>query len=102
MNVHTKSFSTWKWRSKACALVALCITLSWLTACKAVRPISRPISPASPDTVPTLYQPPLLRPLKGQPIQTHDGIYRPQSDAEVWHSDARYRSLETLLFKPVR
>jgi len=40
-----------------------------------------------------IYQPSTLRLKKNSPIQTKDGIYTPQKD-EVWHSDARYRSLE--------
>lgn len=40
-----------------------------------------------------IYQPPVLRIYAGQEISTRDGLYRPQVD-EVWHSDARYRSLE--------
>jgi len=40
-----------------------------------------------------IYQPSSLKLKEGQPIQTEEGIYTPQSD-EVWHSDARYRKLE--------
>jgi len=32
-------------------------------------------------------------PPSGQPVETRDGTYTPQSD-ELWHSDARYRQIE--------
>jgi len=41
-----------------------------------------------------LYQPPVLRLEKGQVIATKDGVHVPQTD-EIWHSDARFRALET-------
>ena len=44
-----------------------------------------------------IYQPSTLRLSKGNPIQTRDGIYTPQTD-EVWHSDARYRRLERQVY----
>lgn len=40
-----------------------------------------------------IYQPSTLRLKKDLPIETVDGIYKPQLD-EVWHSDARFRKLE--------
>ena len=49
------------------------------------------VSPASVDSR-RLYQPPVLRLPAGQPIQTQDGLYQPQT-AEIWHSDARFNAL---------
>ena len=49
------------------------------------------VSPASADSR-RLYQPPVLRLPAGQPVQTQDGVYLPQT-AEVWHSDARFLAL---------
>ena len=48
----------------------------------------------------TLYQPPVLRLTKGQEVQTKDGQYRPQTD-EIWHSDARFRSVEQQLIDAI-
>jgi hypothetical protein len=44
-----------------------------------------------------IFQPSTLRLIKGEPIQSRDGVYTPQVD-EVWHSDARYRRLERELY----
>jgi hypothetical protein len=75
-----------KTKSTASAILAALLTLSALTGCAHVSPggaASR-----------SLYQPPVLRLSPAlPPIQTPDGLYRPQVD-EVWHSDARYRALE--------
>jgi len=44
-----------------------------------------------------IYQPSSLKLKAGQPIQTEEGVYTPQTN-EVWHSDARYRKLERELY----
>ena len=68
----------------ACAWLAI-LPASWLlTGCSHV-------SPASADSR-RLYQPPVLRLPAGQPVQTQDGVYLPQT-AEIWHSDARFLAL---------
>ena len=43
-----------------------------------------------------IYQPPILHLKAGVPIQTADGTYTPQTD-EIWHSAARYETLERQL-----
>lgn len=73
-------------KSTASAILAGLLTLSALTGCAHV---SR-----DDAALRSLYQPPVLRISPAlPPIQTPDGIYRPQVE-EVWHSDARYRALE--------
>lgn len=75
-----------KTRSTVSAILAALLTLSALTGCAHV----------SHDAAVTLslYQPPVLRLSPAlPPVQTPDGIYRPQVE-EVWHSDARFRALE--------
>jgi len=53
---------------------------------------------SSPKTTTlNIYQPSSLKLKAGQPIQTEEGVYTPQTD-EVWHSDARFRKLERELF----
>ena len=44
-----------------------------------------------------IYQPSTLSLQKGQPVQTKEGVYTPETD-EVWHSDKRYRTLERTIF----
>ena len=44
-----------------------------------------------------IYQPSTLRLQKDIPIQTLDGVYKPQLD-EIWHSDKRYRILEREIY----
>lgn len=68
----------------ACAVLAILPASSLLTGCSHV-------SPASADSR-RLYQSPVLRLPAGQPVQTLDGLYLPQT-AEIWHSDARYLAL---------
>jgi len=68
----------------ACVALAMLLLSSLLTGCSHV-------SPASADSR-RLYQPPVLRLPAGQPIQTQDGLYQPQT-AEIWHSDARFLAL---------
>lgn len=68
----------------ACAVLAILPASSLLTGCSHV-------SPASADSR-RLYQTPVLRLPPGQPVQTLDGVYQPQT-AEIWHSDARYLAL---------
>ena len=46
------------------------------------------------ETSLNIYQPPTLHLKAGQPIKTVEGVYTPQTD-ELWHSDARYRILES-------
>lgn len=45
-----------------------------------------------------IYQPSILRPLKAIKIQTVDGIYEVQTEAEIWHSDKRFRDLERSIY----
>ena len=68
----------------SCAAWVALLFSSGLTGCSHV-------SPASVDSR-RLYQPPVLRLPAGQPIQTQDGLYQPQT-AEIWHSDARFLAL---------
>ncbi len=77
-----------KKKSSAFALLGILLLSFWLTSCGSV---SREASASLAES--TLYQPPVLRLTKGQQVQTKDGQYHPQAD-EIWHSDARYRSLE--------
>jgi len=74
-----------------CAVLACLLTLWLLTGCETA-------SPAGPGSLSQslLYQPPVLRLPAQQPVQTLDGVYRPQTQ-EVWHSDARFRQLEQQL-----
>jgi hypothetical protein len=67
------------------ALLILLISCS-LTGCNSS-------SSASAASSRMLYQPPILALPAGQPIQTLQGIYRPQVD-EVWHSPARFEAIE--------
>lgn len=46
-----------------------------------------------------IYQPSILKLEGGKAVQTHDGIYTPQTN-EVWHSDKRYRELERNIYFP--
>ena len=70
---------------KISGFVAIAIALTGLTSCETT-------STPSVGNL-NIYQPSTLRLKKNSSIQTKDGIYTPQTD-EVWHSDARYRSLE--------
>ncbi len=63
--------------------------LTGLTSC------SQNSSPKS-ETL-NIFQPSTLHLKKGQPVQTKEGIYTPETD-ETWHSDKRYRELERQLF----
>jgi hypothetical protein len=36
--------------------------------------------------------------LKAIKIQTVDGIYEVQTEAEIWHSDKRFRDLERSIY----
>jgi ABC-type sugar transport system substrate-binding protein len=76
----------WKTRLSACALTAALLPLAALTGCNSA-------SRAASDSR-LLYQPPVLRLRAGTEVPTPDGTHQPQVD-EVWHSDARYRDLET-------
>ncbi len=68
-----------------CVIVGLLLTSRMLTGCA---------SASRADVVSRqLYQAPVLRLQAGQPVETRDGTYTPQSD-ELWHSDARYRQIE--------
>lgn len=75
-----------KTRSRSCAIAAILLLSIGLTGCVTA-------SRESADSR-RLYQPPVLRLSPGQPVPTLDGMYLPQV-AEIWHSDARYRDLET-------
>lgn len=75
-----------KIKSRCCAIAAILLLSSGLTGCVTA-------SRASADSR-RLYQPPVLRLSPGQPVPTLDGVYLPQV-AEIWHSDARYRDLES-------
>jgi hypothetical protein len=78
--------TTSKTKSALCvALLVLPISCS-LTGCNSA-------SSASAASSRMLYQPPILALPAGQPVQTLQGIYRPQVD-EVWHSPARFNALE--------
>jgi hypothetical protein len=46
-----------------------------------------------------IYQPSVLRPILGTIINTKDGIYKVQTNDEVWHSDKRYRELENSILR---
>lgn len=72
----------------ACAAWGILPALLLLTGCTSGSSAASASLAAS-----MLYQPPVLRLPAGQPVQTRDGIHKPQVD-EVWHSDARYRTLE--------
>lgn len=72
----------------ACAILATLLLSFWLTGC-----VSGSREAAESLTKSTLYQPPVLRLSAKQEVQTKDGRYTPQID-EIWHSDARYRTLE--------
>lgn len=78
-------------KSKGCVILATLLLLWLLTGCASV---SREASASLANSM--LYQPPVLRLEKGQQVQTKDGLYRPQAD-EVWHSDARFRTVEQQL-----
>lgn len=54
------------------------------------------VSPVVADSPRQLHQPDVLRLPQGQAVQSTDGIHTPEVD-EVWHSDRRYRELETEL-----
>jgi hypothetical protein len=70
-------------------LLVIVIPLIALTSCGSV---------SNPKTTTlNIYQPSSLKLKAGQPIQTEEGVYTPQTD-EVWHSDVRYRKLERELF----
>lgn len=68
----------------ACAVLAILPASLPQTGCSHA-------SPASADSR-RLYQTPVLRLPPGQPVQTLDGVYQPQT-AEIWHSDSRYLAL---------
>ena len=70
---------------KSLGIAAIAMMLIGLTSCESV--LGPNVSGLN------IYQPSTLRLIKGESIQTRDGIYAPQTD-EVWHSDARYRRLE--------
>ena len=74
---------------KSLGIAAIAMTLIGLTSC--VTDLPPNVSALN------IYQPSTLRLIKGESIQTRDGIYAPQTD-EVWHSDARYRRLERELY----
>lgn len=74
--------------SKLCAAPAILLASCSLTSCAHVS--------SAPRESRSLYQPPVLRLEAGQAIATRDGTHLPQTD-ELWHSDARFRALETQL-----
>lgn len=69
--------------SIACAIMVATLLPLLLTGCAHESNVNRRI-----------YQPSTLRPTAGQVIQTTDGYYVTGSD-EVWHSDIRFRDLES-------
>jgi hypothetical protein len=74
--------------SLACALAAILLASAMQTGCASAS--------SAPKASQPIYQPPTLRLQAGQVTQTRDGLYwSPQ--AEIWHSDARYRQLEAEL-----
>jgi hypothetical protein len=72
-------------RSIVFALLALALMPWLLTGCA--------INSRDESASRRLYQPATLLLKAGQPVQTPDGIYTPQSD-EVWHSHKRFVDLE--------
>lgn len=82
-------------KSKGCAILATLLLLWLPTGCS-----SASHEEAASLAASMLYQPPVLRLAAGELVQTKDGQYRPQRD-EVWHSDARYRTLEQQLIDAV-
>ena len=91
--IYTKTLATRKMRLrkglKNLGIVATAVTLIGLTSCESV---------SGPNVSGlNIYQPSTLRLIKGDAVQTRDGIYTPQTD-EVWHSDARYRRLEREIY----
>ena len=70
-------------------LMVIVLPLIGLTSC------SQNSSPKS-ETL-NIFQPSTLHLKAGQPVQTKEGIYTPETD-ETWHSDKRYRELERKLF----
>jgi hypothetical protein len=74
-----------KIRSTCCVLLVILLASVTQTGCSHVSPASAAMR--------RLYQPPVLRLPLGQPVQTLDGLYCPQTP-EIWHSDARYVELE--------
>lgn len=80
-----------KKRSSVFVLLAILLLSFLLIGC-----VSASREEAASLAASQLYQPPILRLKAGQVVQTKDGQYRPQID-EVWHSDARFRTLEQQL-----
>jgi hypothetical protein len=68
-----------------CVLAGILMLSVSLTGCASAYSV--------PKELPSLYQPPVLRLLPHQLLQTQDGPYYPPM-AEIWHSDARYQKLE--------
>jgi hypothetical protein len=77
-----------KRKSSVCAITATVLLSAVLTGCATAS--------SAPRESLQIYQPRVLRLPAGQPVQTVEGIYRPQTD-ETWHSDADYQELERLL-----
>jgi hypothetical protein len=74
----------------ACEIVVILLMLWSLTGCATV-------SAPKKDSL-NIYQTPVLRLPAGTKVQTVDGVYTAQ-EAEVWHSDYRYRELERSILK---
>jgi hypothetical protein len=74
-----------KTKSAACVAAVMMIASVLPTGCASVS--------SAPRESLQIYQPRSLRLSAGIPVQTKDGIYRPQVD-ELWHSAAAYAQLE--------
>lgn len=74
-----------KTKSTGFALWAILILSVGLTSCVN--------EPSAPKELSQLYQPPVLRLAAGTVLTTLDGQYKAEAN-EVWHSDARFRTLE--------
>ncbi len=77
-----------KTKSPLCALVATIFLIVVLTSCAT--------GSSAPTASSQIYQPRVLRLSAGQPVETRDGKYVPQTD-EVWHSAAAFEAVESQL-----
>lgn len=81
-----------KTKFSACALLLILAASLLLTGCATVSP--------APKASLQIYQPRVLVLPAGQPVQTAEGTYTPQTD-EVWHSAAAFNALEQQLINAI-